>query len=644
MKKKFLIATLAVGCCVFFNAQNCVTGCNDNTYLNSIGKDPNTLEYDNMVSTYHASLIKEVDGTVKVWGQLTAANGTANVLTPLAVTTASYAYTGTILKIAAASGGSGASEQFAILTTDGLYLWGAAGVLVKNTAYTKNTAAFGKMAATATGTNSYGLPTGVNPADVKMLFGSSGTLGIVTCSGAAWILSFTGNKNGDGTSQNSGTNANNTDVVWHRISTASGVPLTNVVAMRGTANAMMALTSTEDLYTWGTNIYDGASTVASQQYAKKMTLPAGMTGKPKMIGMTVGNSYYLLTTTGELWSLGNNASRQLGDFTTTNRTSWVRVKKSAAANMDPVAWISPQEHDSGFGVINILTTNGKLYSWGDNQGNMLGAGSGATDPIYMMGGLDANDKLIAVETGGHTSMVIRQCSKKYGYVGHRTAGSMGDGQSASANEIVFNFTNTAEVTLCGAPTNPVAITQDLKFCEGTVYANLANAIFGSTAPIGMTIKWYTSINRAPGTAVTDPANVDIAGALGKTFYAFYEPADGSNCGTPSPSKPITISYYTAGEPGSENCYCTKPGSALTGGSPTQFGITNHTKLANWPEALPNGFIAMESRTDGFVITRVAGSSSITAPKKGMLIYDIAAACVKLYNGTAWNCIQRSCNE
>lgn len=320
--------------------------------------------------------------------------------------------------------------------------------------------------------------------------------------------------------------------------------------------------------------------------------------------------------------------------------------------MDAIAWISPQEHDSTYGVISALTTNGKLWSWGRNAGNMLGqAGNapstndgGLADPTYMIGGLDANDKLIALETGGHTTMVIRQCSKKYGYVGHRINGSMGDDSTASEYELNFNFTDTAEVTLCGAPTNPVAITQDLKFCEGTVYANLASAIFGSTAPIGMAIKWYTSINRAAGTAVTDPANLDIAGALGKTFYAFYEPADGSNCGTPSPSKPITVSYYTAGEPGSESCYCTKPGSALTGGSPTKFGITSQTKLDSWPEAVPNGFIALESKTDGLVITRVASSSSITAPKKGMLIYDIAAACVKLYNGTAWNCIQRSCNE
>jgi hypothetical protein len=39
-----------------------------------------------------------------------------------------------------------------------------------------------------------GLPAGVNPSDVKMMFGSYRTLAIVTCNGDAWVLSFNGSK------------------------------------------------------------------------------------------------------------------------------------------------------------------------------------------------------------------------------------------------------------------------------------------------------------------------------------------------------------------------------------------------------------------------------------------------------------------
>ena len=53
---------------------NCVTGnCNPNIYAYSL--DPNTIEYDNMISVFHSSMIREADGTVKVWGQGVAQHG-----------------------------------------------------------------------------------------------------------------------------------------------------------------------------------------------------------------------------------------------------------------------------------------------------------------------------------------------------------------------------------------------------------------------------------------------------------------------------------------------------------------------------------------------------------------------------------------
>ena len=58
---------------------NCVTGnCNPNIYAYSL--DPNTIEYDNMISVFPPSMIREADGTVKVWGQGVAQNG-GDVLT-----------------------------------------------------------------------------------------------------------------------------------------------------------------------------------------------------------------------------------------------------------------------------------------------------------------------------------------------------------------------------------------------------------------------------------------------------------------------------------------------------------------------------------------------------------------------------------
>lgn len=101
--------------------------------------------------------------------------------------------------------------------------------------------------------------------------------------------------------------------------------------------------------------------------------------------------------------------------------------------------------------------------------------------------------------------------------------------------------------------------------------------------------------------------------------------------------------------------CTKPGDFSDAGQPTKVGITVHQKQDNWPANIPNGFIALESKEKGFVVTRVSHvggtdgtpdfiNDSVKDPKAGMITYDIQDKCVKLYNGQKWNCIQKSCNE
>ncbi|WES98166.1 hypothetical protein P2W68_00815 [Chryseobacterium arthrosphaerae] len=99
-------------------------------------------------------------------------------------------------------------------------------------------------------------------------------------------------------------------------------------------------------------------------------------------------------------------------------------------------------------------------------------------------------------------------------------------------------------------------------------------------------------------------------------------------------------------------YCYKPGVAGIPASYTKLGIsTLSERYRNWPEGpetsqggIPNGFIALHSANKGMVISRVPNSSVVVEPKKGMIIYDIASQCVKLYNGAGWNCIRRTCNE
>lgn len=90
-------------------------------------------------------------------------------------------------------------------------------------------------------------------------------------------------------------------------------------------------------------------------------------------------------------------------------------------------------------------------------------------------------------------------------------------------------------------------------------------------------------------------------------------------------------------------HCTKDPNTSPSDVITKIGITIQTKQSGWPENIPNGAVALESKTKGFVITRTT-SASIANPVEGMLIYDTTDRCIKLYNGTVWHCVVRSCNE
>ncbi|RYF25579.1 MAG: hypothetical protein EOO42_03440 [Flavobacteriales bacterium] len=92
--------------------------------------------------------------------------------------------------------------------------------------------------------------------------------------------------------------------------------------------------------------------------------------------------------------------------------------------------------------------------------------------------------------------------------------------------------------------------------------------------------------------------------------------------------------------------CTNSPATGTPDTYTQTGYSNlngfSSGAAGWPGNIPNGFIAIESKKSGFVITRIKKASDIAAPVAGMLIYDIEAACIKLYNGTVWKCLAKDC--
>lgn len=633
----------------------CVSGCNENAFIDSA--DPNTIEYDNLISAFHATIVKEKGGNFKIWGQNTASKedvdyGNRDLLIPTIIGSgsslahANFNYVGTPLR--AAAGSVNTSHQFALLTTDGLYAWGVNNVLISN-AITNGNLDFSKISING---KTDGLPAGVAPADVKMMFGSYRTLAIVTCSGEAWVLSFNGEKNGDGTLQSSVNN-----VIWHRVKTdVAGNPyLENVVAMRGTPNALFALTSTGKLYTWGTNTYNNNGAATTRVYATEVSVPAGAV--PKMIGMTQNQtkqSYYLLAANGKLYSMGDNSNKQLGDGTGLEKTVWVQPRNmevqgsEAVGVLENVVWISPNEHSDqvNTATINIITSNNKQWGWGSNKGQTLGEKklNSYYDPIYMPGRYDPNDltipdvlsdleitdQVIAVETGGHSTMNIKKCSQSFGYVGHISNGSMGNGDSIEDSHERYTYL-TDGLNVCGTDLGPKI--QNLKICtyqQGDLNSSIQEALPSE-------VEWHATNDP------NSPVLTDISTVAPGIYYAFFSVASGK---CREAGSIVTVSYYVPGSQAVDPCVCFN--DAATGGAnnDTKLGITLLKRAgktdSNWPMARKSGHIALESNTKGFVVTRLT-TAQLDAIKnagnavEGMMSYDTTVNCMKIYSEGDWKC-------
>ncbi|MBL0084867.1 MAG: DUF11 domain-containing protein [Saprospiraceae bacterium] len=493
-----LASTNLTGQCGFDTGEGCVGTDYSNAFSTST-TNRNTIEYDNFISGFHSTIVRTSTGGFKAWGEYMNNNGSTNALSPLDVTSANYsALTGTPLKATLGSNFFQAVQGI-LLTTTGLFAWGSEGIVLSGTITSSTT--FQKL--TING-EADGLPVGVDPTDVKMITASYRTLAIVTCSGSVYVLAQDAAVRG--------VNGGGSATAWSQVTTtASGNPtISGIVACRVSYNTAFALGSDGSLYTWGTQTYLGeGSAIASRTRATPMSLPAFNSGASvKMISITApGNtpapSYYVLSTDNNLYAVGENSSRQLGDWSTTDRLSWVQPRYSSGGQvLNDIKWIAANENDAGgstFGAINVLTTGAQIYNWGQNGNSMLGRGTDPANPGTPTG-IAPTDEMIALESGGHTSMYVKKCEVNFGYVGHRINGSMGNGDPGTAVETSVTYA-TANVAICAADAIPKITLSITPSGSGGSYCTTQTATV-SASPAGGTLSVFSGPATLSGNDLT----------------------------------------------------------------------------------------------------------------------------------------------
>jgi alpha-tubulin suppressor-like RCC1 family protein len=217
---------------------------------------------------------------------------------------------------------------------------------------------------------------------------------------------------------------------------------TGITALSIAAGAFSAyvIGSDNNVYAWGDNSFGelGDGNTVSSTTPVKVSLPVGVSAFDVASGAL---SAYAIGSDGNLYAWGNNSSGELGDGSTSNSTTPVKVSLPGGATPTAIA-------GGGFSAYAIGSYS-NLYAWGDNSFGQLGDGStsDSTTPVQVSlpGGATPPT---AIAAGYVSAYAIGSDTKPYAW-GDNSFGELGDGTSTGPD--------TCPVESSPCSTTPVAV-------------------------------------------------------------------------------------------------------------------------------------------------------------------------------------------
>ena len=231
-----------------------------------------------------------------------------------------------------------------------------------------------------------------------------------------------------------------------------------------------------------------------------------------------------VTTSGALYAWGRNVEGQLGDGTNTQRNAPVLITGASAP------WIGLGTTITkcfAFGVVGfsfVIDSDRNLYSTGNNDSGQLGLGDTTDRNAFRQVSLVSADTVAGV--GGANTTYIRGTSwivwdgEVYGS-GSNVGGEIGDGTTidkSSFTKTIGSLTGVQSLTVSGNLSNDGASVAALK-TDGTVRVWGRNTAAGQLG-IGTTVNQTTPTTLAGGFAATQFSEIMMAGYVANCrFYA-----------------------------------------------------------------------------------------------------------------------------
>ncbi|ABP54434.1 RCC1 domain-containing protein [Salinispora tropica] len=345
-----------------------------------------------------------------------------------------------------------------------------------------------------------------------------------------------------------------------------GLPAGTTITALAASTYSLALTDTGAALAWGSNsrgqLGDGTTTDRSTPVT--VSLPAGTT----ITALAASYDHSLaLTDTGAVLAWGSNSNGQLGDGTTTNRSTPVTVGLPAGTTITALA--------AGRSHTLVLTSAGAVLAWGSNSNGQLGDGTTTDRSTPVTVGLPAGTTITALAAGYYHSLALTDTGAVLAWGGN-SYGQLGDGTTTDRSTpvtvglpagttitVLVSMDNhgmalvappTSTTTLQVTPANPAADqdvtltatvtcttdtpTGTITFRTGTttlaVVPLTTNATHTTTLPAGthtLTAN-YTSTNTCPNSQ-SPPISITIA-----------PPPDEPDLPITGPNLPTTIGAAT----------------------------------------------------------------------------------------------------
>ena len=205
-----------------------------------------------------------------------------------------------------------------------------------------------------------------------------------------------------------------------------------------------AITSNGRVFSWGRNNYGqlGDGTTTDRYVPTEITHLFNLEGSEKVVSIYLGNSFSsAITSNGRVFTWGSNNNGQIGDGTTTDR--YVPTEITHQFNLES------DEKVISLGLGNnhssAITSNGRLFTWGENSFGQLGNGSttatNVPTEITHQFNLQTGDKIVSISLGYLHSSAITSNGRLFTW-GANYSGQLGDKTLTNRHvpkEITYNF-------------------------------------------------------------------------------------------------------------------------------------------------------------------------------------------------------------